>query len=94
LPRGRVADEIEIVVRDEGRGIAPEILPEIFRPHVSTRGSGLGLHIVETIVKQDGGKVSAPNGGDGRGAEFTITLPGLIEQKQSKRAASAVMTLI
>jgi signal transduction histidine kinase len=80
----RVADEIEIVVRDEGRGIAPEILARIFRPHVSTRGSGMGLHIVETIVNQDGGKVSASNRGDGLGAEFTITLPGLIEEKQSK----------
>src|SRR5580700_1857752 len=44
----------EIVVRDEGAGIAPEILADLFRPHVSTKTlGGLGLHIVETIVKQD-----------------------------------------
>jgi signal transduction histidine kinase len=66
---------IEIVVRDEGPGIAPEMLIGIFKPHVSTRGSGLGLHIVETIVKQDGGQVRAANRADGRGAEFTITIP-------------------
>jgi signal transduction histidine kinase len=72
---------IEIVVRDEGPGIAPEILAGIFEAHVSTRGSGLGLHIVETIVKQDGGKVSASNRAEGRGAEFTITIPSHAEKR-------------
>ena len=66
----------EIVVRDEGDGIAPEVLADLFRPHVSTKvRGGLGLHIVETIVKQDDGEVRAVNCPDGRGAEFIITLP-------------------
>jgi signal transduction histidine kinase len=66
----------EIVVRDEGDGIAPEILADLFRPHVSTKvRGGLGLHIVETIVKQDDGDVRAANCANGRGAEFIITLP-------------------
>jgi signal transduction histidine kinase len=66
----------EIVVRDEGGGIAPEILADLFRPHVSTKPrGGLGLHIVETIVKQDDGEVRASNRADGRGAEFRITIP-------------------
>jgi len=66
----------EIIVRDEGAGIAPEILKDLFRPHVSTRvRGGLGLHIVETIVKQDGGAVNASNRADGLGAEFLIALP-------------------
>jgi signal transduction histidine kinase len=72
----RLAAVVEIVVRDDGPGIAPEILSGIFKPHVSTRGSGLGLHIVETTVKQDGGEVRAANRAEGRGAEFTITVPG------------------
>jgi signal transduction histidine kinase len=67
--------EITIVVRDEGAGIAPEILPDVFKPHVSTRGSGLGLHIVETIVNQQDGTVHAANRVDGPGAEFTIRVP-------------------
>jgi signal transduction histidine kinase len=67
--------QIEIVVRDEGSGIAPEVLDHLFLPHVSTGSSGLGLHIVETIVKQDGGSVCAANCRDTHGAEFTITLP-------------------
>lgn len=67
--------QIEIVVRDEGSGIAPGMLEHLFLPHVSTGSSGLGLHIVETIVKQDGGYVRAANRSDAQGAEFTITLP-------------------
>ncbi len=66
----------QIIVRDEGEGIAPEILDDLFRPHVSTKlQGGLGLHIVETIVKQDDGEVRAANRADGRGAEFIITIP-------------------
>src|SRR5579883_814411 len=54
-------DDVMITVRDNGPGIAPEILADVFKPHVSTRGSGLGLHIVETIVKQQNGSVRASN---------------------------------
>jgi len=74
--RARRSDgHVEIVVRDEGRGIAPQMLDHLFLPHVSTGSSGLGLHIVETIVKQDGGHIRAANRSDTHGAEFTITLP-------------------
>jgi len=71
--------QIEIVVRDEGSGIAPEMLEHLFLPHVSTGSSGLGLHIVETIVQQDGGCVRAANRSDTQGAEFTITLPSRVQ---------------
>jgi signal transduction histidine kinase len=75
----------EIVVRDEGSGIAPEILADLFLPHVSTKArGGLGLHIVQTIVKQEDGEVRAANRADGRGAEFTITLPA--EQPMARPA--------
>ena len=84
----RSAAGIEIVVRDEGPGIAPELLKNIFKAHVSTKGSGLGLHIVETIVKQDGGEIRAANREDGRGAEFTIVIP---DQSDKVMAAAQVM---
>ena len=73
-----VKGHIEIVVRDEGSGIAPGMLEHLFLPHVTTGSSGshgLGLHIVETIVKHDGGYVRASNRTDVRGAAFTISLP-------------------
>ena len=71
--------QVEIVVRDEGSGIAPGVLEHLFLPHVSTGSSGLGLHIVETIVTQDGGRVRAANRSDTNGAEFTITVPSRVQ---------------
>jgi signal transduction histidine kinase len=66
---------IQIVVTDEGRGIPPELLADLFEANVSTKSAGgLGLHIVQTIAKQQNGEVRAANR-DGRGAEFTISIP-------------------
>jgi signal transduction histidine kinase len=77
-------DQIEIVIGDDGPGIAPEILDTLFKPYVSSKARGLdrrgvdrrglGLHIVQTIVKQEDGEVRVANP-PGRGAEFTITIP-------------------
>jgi len=83
MPRGgsiqvtarHLGEKIEIVIADDGPGIAPELLDYVFKPHVSTKLSGgLGLHIVETIVRQEDGEVRAANRPD-CGAEFTITIP-------------------
>lgn len=70
-PRG-----IEITVADDGPGISPKILPRIFEPRFSTRAkrSGLGLHIVKTIVEERGGEVEASNRPNGQGAQFLIVL--------------------
>ena len=66
---------IQIVVADEGSGIPPELLSNLFQANVSTKSAGgLGLHIVQTIVKQQDSEVRAANR-DGRGAEFTISIP-------------------
>jgi signal transduction histidine kinase len=71
----RQQDDIQIVVADEGSGIAPELLAVIFDPRVSTKTlGGLGLHVVYSIVKQEAGEVRAANRAE-YGAEFTITLP-------------------
>jgi signal transduction histidine kinase len=66
---------IQIVVADEGCGIPPALLPDLFRANVSTKSAGgLGLHIVQTIAKQQDSEVRASNR-DGGGAEFTISIP-------------------
>ena len=67
------ARDNEIVVSDDGPGISPELLPRIFQPRVSTKSiiSGLGLYVVQSIVEQNGGKVTATNGASG-GAVFTM----------------------
>jgi signal transduction histidine kinase/ActR/RegA family two-component response regulator len=73
----------EIVVRDTGRGIRPELLPHVFerfRQGDSTTsrahsGLGLGLAIVRHIVELHGGIVQAESAGEGAGALFTVRLP-------------------
>lgn len=71
---------LRIAVSDYGPGIPAEILPSVFRPNVSTKTnstarSGLGLHIVASIIRKNGGKVTAANRETGTGAVFTIVLP-------------------
>ena len=69
---------ISIVVEDNGPGIPPEVLPDIFEAFVSTRldarGTGLGLTVAEGIVHQHGGTISASNRAGG-GACLEVTLP-------------------
>jgi signal transduction histidine kinase len=65
----------KIVVSDDGPGISTELLPRIFQPRVSTKSiiSGLGLYVVQSIVEQNGGSVTAGNR-PGGGAEFTLQI--------------------
>jgi signal transduction histidine kinase len=71
--KGRV---IGIHVRDQGRGFAAEDLGRVFEPFFSRRrgGTGLGLALVQQIVTEHGGEVTASNNAGG-GAEVTITIP-------------------
>jgi signal transduction histidine kinase len=68
---------LEICVRDNGSGIAPEDLPHIFerfQKGAGSRGSGLGLAIARKLVLAHGGDIgieSAP----GRGTAVTVSLP-------------------
>jgi signal transduction histidine kinase len=77
----RTEDALLITVSDNGPGIPEEILPRVFRPNVSTKAqtstrSGLGLHIVASIVRKYAGRVQASNRERGTGAVFSIHLPG------------------
>ena len=68
---------VEIVVQDEGPGFPADFLPRAFDRFsqvVPGAGSGLGLALVEAIVRAHGGSVSAGNE-PGGGAEVRIALP-------------------
>jgi len=67
-----------MVIEDNGPGIAPEALPKLFLPFFTTKanGTGLGLAIVQKILLQHGGQVAARNRAVG-GAEFIVSLPAI-----------------
>jgi len=68
--------DIVILVRDSGRGIPRENLPNIFDPFFSTKsmGTGMGLPVVLRIVKNYGGKIEVTDTSDA-GTTFLIRLP-------------------
>lgn len=72
------SNQVQIVVRDDGSGIAPEILPQIFEPFLTTKetghGVGLGLAISHSILERHNGKIEVQSE-LGRGTTFTVTLP-------------------
>jgi signal transduction histidine kinase len=74
---------LEVTVRDNGVGIATEMLPVIFDPFRqadsgttrSFAGLGIGLSIARSLVEAHGGTLTARSDGLGRGAEFRVSLP-------------------
>jgi PAS domain S-box-containing protein len=75
--------QVEVEVRDTGKGISPEALPHIFDPFEQgdpaiTRqfgGLGLGLSIAKAVADRHGGTIRAASEGLGRGSSFVVTLP-------------------
>jgi PAS domain S-box-containing protein len=69
---------VAVIFQDDGPGIPPEILPNIFDPFYTTkrpgRGTGLGLSICKAILREHNGNVEASSG-PGGGTVFTVTLP-------------------
>ena len=66
-----------VKVVDRGTGLAPGILPEVFKPFFTTRtrGAGLGLSIVKSIVETHGGKIELLNNDPEPGLTATVSLP-------------------
>ena len=70
---------VKLWVRDTGPGIAPDLLPKIFQPYFTTKaprqGTGLGLNIVQRLIKEGNGALHVRTK-LGEGTTFTIYLPG------------------
>ncbi len=80
---GREEDQAVIRVRDDGMGIAPDMLDQVFDLFVQAENSagragggiGVGLTMVRSIVQLHGGRVKACSDGPGKGSEFVVWLP-------------------
>ncbi|MEX2357205.1 MAG: ATP-binding protein, partial [Pirellulaceae bacterium] len=92
-------DSVEISFRDDGIGIDPEFLPRIFDLFTqaertidrSQGGLGIGLTVVKNLVDLHQGTVSVHSEGSGKGSEFRVTLPLVVEDRptESKLAKSS-----
>jgi len=88
-------DEIIVSIKDNGVGLPPSIIPNLFSKFVSKSesGTGLGLYISKNIIEAHGGRIWAQNNsaGDGAastGATFSFSLPALQRSKQGQAGDS------
>ena len=77
----RNGEWIECFVEDNGKGMTPEVLEQIFEPFFTAKrgagepGTGLGLSITHAIIENHGGRIYAESDGPGLGSRFTFRLP-------------------
>jgi two-component system NtrC family sensor kinase len=80
----RAETTVELSIRDNGKGMTPQMLDRIFEPFYtdplgkaedSHRGTGLGLSITHAIIQRHNGSIRAESDGPGKGSTFLITLP-------------------
>ncbi len=81
ISRDNVEGNIMVTITDQGAGIAPDILPHLFKRFTTgggqrgrSKGTGLGLAFVEAVIARHGGTITAGNNTDG-GASFVFALP-------------------
>jgi PAS domain S-box-containing protein len=83
LTAERSGNEVVLRVRDDGIGIAPDVLPRIFElfvqvDHSATRsqgGLGIGLTLAKNLCEMHNGSVETRSAGLGKGSEFVVRLP-------------------
>jgi PAS domain S-box-containing protein len=96
----RHGTNVNVTVKDNGIGIAPEMLPKVFdmfeqvdQSSNSKGGLGIGLTLVRRLVEMHGGSVAAHSEGIGYGSEFAVSLPILEEMPELSTEPAAPRTL-
>jgi signal transduction histidine kinase len=91
------ADDVVLRVQDDGAGIDPEMLPNVFELFAQARpgpgrqsGLGVGLALVRRIVELHGGTVTADSRGTGHGSSFVVRLHGCLADTPEPAAVSAL----
>jgi len=83
-----IAPLVKLWVRDSGGGIPPEVLPKIFQPYFTTKGprqgTGLGLNIVQRLIKESNGALHVHTQ-LGEGTTFTVYLPAALLDADSAK---------
>jgi C4-dicarboxylate-specific signal transduction histidine kinase len=84
------ADQVKIIVRDNGVGIPPDHLTKIFNHGFTTKkgGHGFGLHSGANAAREMGGSLTARSDGPGKGAEFTLILPTSAPSRKEEAPAT------
>jgi PAS domain S-box-containing protein len=94
-PRG---GEVIVTVKDTGIGLAADQLPHIFQMFTqvdrslerSQGGLGIGLTLVHRLVEMHGGSVEATSEGPGKGSEFVVRLPLVLDASAAQESGGAV----
>ncbi len=93
LPPG---DYAHLTIQDNGPGIAPEVLPQIFNPYFTTKevgeGSGIGLATVQRIISNLGGLIKVESS-LGQGTRFHVLLPTSQAKEPVNKSVTKLMTL-
>jgi two-component system sensor histidine kinase HydH len=80
------SDWVEVSVRDQGPGIAPQVLKNLFVPFFTTKakGTGLGLAISQRMIEEMGGRIEVSSQA-GSGSTFTVLLPSAADPLATPR---------
>jgi len=89
----RQGSDVVVTVKDSGIGIPPSNLQTIFEMFSQVEGAlsrsqgglGIGLSLVKRLVEMHGGRVEAYSDGPGRGSEFVVRLPIVVERTYARR---------
>lgn len=97
LTAERQGSDVVVTVKDNGMGIPPDMLSQVFDLFTqvdrtlerSDGGLGIGLSLVKRLVEMHAGSVTAHSEGQGRGSEFVVRLPLLIEKPEVMKAVES-----